>query len=144
MLALVTRSVLPIGFSSRQNRNAKSLEIIRSDVVIGSCGPLVDRQNLAVGARIECIAGSGGDERDIAADGRTLETRDRAQCGESLFDETLARWLIGIRRLRQGHESDPEIFGVEPNALPTQLHKTGDKQGGAREQSDRQRDLRAD
>src|SRR5260370_33368892 len=141
---LRTDAFVLIEVASRQDRNAKSLEIMQRYGVVSSCSRLVDRQNLAVGARIKCIAGSGGDKRDVAADGRALETRDRAQGGESLFHETFARGLIGIRRLRQGHESDPEIFGVEPNALPAQLHKTVDEQRGASEQSDRQRDLRAD
>src|SRR5882724_7224143 len=136
--------VVLVEITSSQNRNGPGSEIIGSYVVVGSCGPFVDRQNLAVSAGIKCVTGGGGDERNVAADCCALETWNCAQRSESSFHETLARGLVGIRRLRQGHEPDPEIFGPKPDVLPTQLYKTGDEQRRAREQRNRQGDLRAD
>ena len=42
--------------------------------------------------------------------------------------------LIGIPRLRQRHEADPEIFGADIRCLAGSIDKAGDEQRRAREQ----------
>src|SRR5438128_3356981 len=58
---LAANDVMLIEIAPRQERNAKGLEIIRCNVVEDGGGTLVDRENLAVGARIKCVAYAGWD-----------------------------------------------------------------------------------
>ncbi len=83
----------------------------------GSGRALVDGQNLAFGPRVQCVTAAGGNQRNVRAHGRALDPRHVAQCGQSLFRETFSRSVVGIARLRQSHEADPEIVGAIADAL---------------------------
>src|SRR5438876_8458339 len=115
--------VMLIEIASRQNRNAPGLEIIRSDIVAGGCGTLIQRQNFSVRPGVKRVTGGGGDQRNIGADRGALDTWNPLQRRESFFHETLAGGDIGIWRLWQRDQADPHIFGTEPNVLPAQLHE---------------------
>ena len=123
-----------VEITSGQNGNAPGPEIIRRNIVAGRRGALVDRQNLAIGPRIECIAACAGQERNVRADGSAFEPGNGAQCSQRLLREMLPRVEIGILRLRQGDKTDPDVFAVVADVLPVQPHKTGDEQRGAGEQ----------
>ena len=119
--------IVLIEIAPSQNWNAPRLEIIRSNIVARGRGTLIHRQNLTVRARVKSCTASAGEQWDVAADCRALESWNRVQRSESLFHEMLARGWIGILRLRQRNQADPEIFGAEPNVLPAQLHKAGNE-----------------
>src|SRR6266496_2931840 len=92
--------IVLVEIASSQNWNAPRLEIIGSNIMARGRGTFIKRQNLPVRARVKrCIAGAG-EQRNVAADRRALESWNRVQRGESLFHETLARGWIGILRLR--------------------------------------------
>ena len=74
--------------------------------------------NIALRASVESGAVATG-EREIAAHGHAFETRDRAQRLLRPLGEALARRLIGIARLRQTSERDPEMIGLEAERLLT-------------------------
>src|SRR5207248_4618042 len=84
------------------------------------------------------------EERKSAAQHQVLESRSRAQRRLQLFGKTSPARLVGILGLRQGRDSDPEIVRFETGVLMAQAHEARDEQRRAREQCDRERDLRAD
>src|SRR5205814_10020436 len=115
--------------------------IIRRNIMAGRRGALVDRQNLGIGPRIECIAACAGQEGNVRADGSAFEPGDGAQCSQRLLREMLPGVEIGTLRLRQGNKTYPDVFAVVADVLQVQLHKTGDEQGSAGKQSYGKRDL---
>ena len=89
-----------VDIASSQNWNAEGLEITRSDIVARGCGPFIHRQDFTVRAGVKHVAGGSGDQRNVAADRRALQTWNSIQRGQRFFHETLARGGIGICRLR--------------------------------------------
>src|SRR5207237_8601048 len=136
--------VVLIDIASRQDGNAAVLEITRRNIVARGGGPLIHRQNFTIRAGVKHVSGGGGDQRDIATDRGALDRWNLLQRRQSFFHETLARGGIGIGRLRQRHQASPHILGAEPDVLLAQLYEAGDKQRRARQQRDRERDLRTD
>src|SRR6266436_9651766 len=63
--------VLPIGcvvfieVAAGEKRNAPCLEVLWRDVVGGRGGAFIDRQDLAIGARVQEVAARGGEERNV-------------------------------------------------------------------------------
>src|SRR5207237_8855853 len=99
--------VVLIEFASGQDGNAESLKIIWSDIVAGSRGPSINRQDVAVRTRVKHVSGGGRDQWDIAADRSALDTWNRAQRSQSLFPETVAGGQIGILSLGQSYQAGP-------------------------------------
>src|SRR5205085_10437851 len=103
-----------------------------------------DRQNLAIGPGIECVADRCGQKRNVRTDGRAFETGNGLQCSLRLLRAILTRVEIGISRLRQSDKTNPNIFEMVTDVLPAQPHKTGDEQCCAGEQGYGKGDLRTD
>src|SRR5262249_30653443 len=141
-LLSVSRVVL-IEIAARENRNSPGLEIIGRDIVKRGLLAFIQRQHFTIRPRIKCIAATGGEQRNIRADGCAFESRNLSHFRKTLFDETLTRVQIGILVLRQRDETDPAIFRMKADTLLTQTNETRDQQCRARKQSDRKRDLRA-
>src|SRR5438046_7476899 len=61
-----------------------------------------------------------------------------------LVNKALTRRTVWVLRSRQGNRTRPKILGAEAKVLLTQADETRDQQRRAGQQSDRERDLRAD
>ena len=124
---LILYYIVFIEIATGKKRDAKCLKVIGGDIVTRGRGTLIDRQNRAIGARIKRLTTGAGEQGDVTADRRALDSWDGVQRGESSFHETLARGRIGILRLRQRNQAYPQMFGAKPNVLAAQLHKAGDE-----------------
>src|SRR5262249_52924199 len=139
--------LLPVGqvvlieFTARQKRHAPRLEISGGNVVTRRVGALFDWRHITIAARIKRPVAAI--QRDVAADGRALQTGHIAQSVERLFDETLTRWRVRILRNRQGDRASPKILRTKADVLLIQANETGDEQRSAGQECDRERDLRA-
>src|SRR5205085_508662 len=130
--------------ASGQKRNSPRLQIIRRDIMAGGGGALIDREDFAVRPGVKHVAAGAGEKGNVGAQARALQTGDITQSGERLFGEALARAEIGIARIRQGDEAEPNIVRAIADILLAQAHETGDEQGRAREQRHGKGNLRAD
>ena len=107
-----------------EERNAPGLEGARRNVVRRRSGTLVDGQNVAVGPGVERAVAAG--EWDIAAQADLFETGHGLEGRVELLREPGARRDVGIRRGRQGDETDPEILRPKAKVLVTQPNETGE------------------
>ena len=134
--------VVLIELTASQKRHSPGLEISGSNLVTGRDRALLDWRNITIAPRIKIT--TEANQRNIAADGRALETRETAQLMECLFNKTLTRRSVWILRGRQCNRTRPKILGTEANVLLTQADETRDEQCCAGQQRDRERYLRAD
>ena len=134
--------VVLIELTASQKRDSPCLEISGSNVVTGRDRALLDWRNFTIVPRIKIT--TEANQRNIAADGRALETRETAQLMECLFNKTLTRRRVEILRGRQCDRTGPKILGTEADVLLTQADETRDEQRCTGQQRDRERDLRAD
>src|SRR5205807_324731 len=122
--------------------NPHGFEISRRDVVAWPIRALLDRRNVAIPARVKRAVTTV--QRNIAADGGALEAGHILQRVEKLLGKTLARGVVRILRRRKRDSASPKFLRMEAEVLLTQANETRDKQSGAGEQRDRERDLCAD
>src|SRR5436190_21606680 len=119
--------IVLIEIASSQNWNAPRLEIIGSNILTWVRVTLIHRQNLSVRARVKRCTAGASEQRNVAADRGALESWNCVQRGEGFFHQMLPGRQIRILSFWQRNQTDPEIFGAEPNALPAQLHKAGNE-----------------
>src|SRR5262245_27678404 len=119
--------IVLIEIASCQNGNAPCLKITGRNVVARGVRPLVDRQDLAISARVECRVAATGEQRDIAGDSDTFKTRNRSHGSEQLFYEALTRPDIGILRRRQTDDTHPTSPLLRSDVLLIETTKTRDQ-----------------
>src|SRR5436190_1896559 len=109
--------VVFIELTASQKWHSPRLEISGSNLVTGRDRALLDWRNIAITPRIKVT--TEANQRNIAADGRALETRNTAQFIKRLFNKTLTRRKVGILRGRQCNRTRPQILGTEAEVLLT-------------------------
>src|SRR5204862_5360656 len=71
---LIAGNVVLIELASRHDGYAEGLKIVRRDLMVRGGGPFIYRQNFPVRAGVKHVTGGGGDQWDVAADRRALDT----------------------------------------------------------------------
>src|SRR5207244_8432376 len=125
-----------------QEWHSPGLEISGSNLVTRHDLTLLDWRNITIAPRIKIT--TEANQRNIAANSRTLEPGNTTQLTQCLFDKTLTRRAVGVLGGRQCNRTRPKILGTEAKVLLTQADETRDEQRRASQQSDRESGFGAD
>src|SRR5207248_10223974 len=110
--------VVFIEVTASQEWHSPGLEIPGSNLVTRHDLTLLDWRNIMIAPRIKIT--TEANQRNIAANSRTLEPGNTTQLMQCLFDKTLTRRAVGVLGGRQRTRTRPQLLGTEAKVLPPQ------------------------